>query len=140
MVGLGGAIGAAVIALDLYLQRTGASWRAPILAVAVGIYLPLELSTPIFAGGIIADLVERSLRRRHSGAALETARQSGLLICAGLIAGEAIMGVLVAIPIVVFQNADVLALSEAWHGGGWLGALLLTLIGVWTYRASTRSA
>ncbi len=33
----------------------------PVLAVAVGIYLPLELSTPIFIGGLIALAVNRSL-------------------------------------------------------------------------------
>ena len=140
MVALGGAIGAVVIALDAYLARTGAGWRAPILAVAVGIYLPLELSTPIFAGGVIATFVDRVLVRRWEGAALESARQSGLLVCAGLIAGEAIMGVLVAIPIVVFENADVLALPAAWQWGQWPGALVLALIGLWTHRAASQPA
>ena len=116
-----------------------AAWRAPILAVAVGLYLPLELSTPIFAGGLLADVVDRWLVARHRGPALETARQSGLLISAGLIAGEAIMGVLIAIPIVVYKRADVMSLPQAWQFGQWPAALLITLIGVWTYFSATRT-
>jgi putative OPT family oligopeptide transporter len=139
MVGLGAAIGIAVIVLDQVLAARKAAWRAPILAVAVGIYLPLELSTPIFAGGLLADFVDRWLVARHEGSALETARQSGLLISAGLIAGEAIMGVLIAIPIVVYKRADVMALPEAWQFGQWPAALLLTLIGAWTYYSATRT-
>ncbi len=133
MVGLGAAIGIGVIVLDQFLAARKTAWRAPILAVAVGIYLPLELSTPIFAGGLLADLVDRWLIARHQGGALETARQSGLLISAGLIAGEAIMGVLIAIPIVVYKRADVMALPQAWQFGQWPAAALITLIGVWTY-------
>lgn len=139
MVGLGAAIGVAVIVLDQVLLARKASWRAPILAVAVGIYLPLELSTPIFAGGLLADFVDRWLRQRHQGAALETARQSGLLISAGLIAGEAIMGVLIAIPIVVYKRADVMALPESLQFGQWPAAALIALIGAWTYRSATRT-
>ena len=62
MVAIGALIGAAIIAWDVWLKRRGAKFRAPVLAVAVGIYLPLELSVPIFAGGLIAHLVERRLR------------------------------------------------------------------------------
>ena len=68
MVAIGAAVGAIVIALDEHLKRSGKSWRAPVLAVAVGIYLPLELSTPIFAGGLIAELATRWHRRRSPGA------------------------------------------------------------------------
>jgi len=139
MVGLGAAIGAGVIVLDQILAARKTAWRAPILAVAVGIYLPLELSTPIFAGGLLADFVDRWLVARHRGAALETARQAGLLISAGLIAGEAIMGVLIAIPIVVYKRADVIALPSAWQFGQWPAALLIALIGVWTYFYATRT-
>ena len=57
---LGAAVGAVVITLDEYLKKTGKSWRAPVLAVAVGIYLPLELSTPIFAGGLVRWLTTRN--------------------------------------------------------------------------------
>ncbi|MEX1993711.1 MAG: oligopeptide transporter, OPT family, partial [Steroidobacteraceae bacterium] len=45
MVAIGAVVGAIVITLDEWLKRRGASWRTPVLAVAVGIYLPLELST-----------------------------------------------------------------------------------------------
>ena len=140
MVGLGAAIGVAVIVLDQILAARQTAWRAPILAVAVGIYLPLELSTPIFAGGLLADLADRWLQARHRGGALERARQAGLLISAGLIAGEAIMGVLIAIPIVVWKRADVLALPAAWQFGQWPAAALLALIGLWTYYYATRTS
>ncbi|HXQ64462.1 MAG TPA: oligopeptide transporter, OPT family, partial [Steroidobacteraceae bacterium] len=52
MIGLGALVGALVITVDLLLARGGGRWRAPVLAVAVGIYLPLEYTSPIFLGGL----------------------------------------------------------------------------------------
>ena len=49
MIAIGAGIGAAVVAFDLWLKGRNSEFRAPVLAVAVGIYLPLELSVPIFA-------------------------------------------------------------------------------------------
>jgi len=63
-----------------------------VLAVAVGIYLPLELSVPIFLGGLIAHLVERRLGVRDETPEAERAKRNGILFAAGLITGEALMG------------------------------------------------
>ena len=51
MVVIGVGIGAGIIALDESLKARRSSWRAPVLAVAVGIYLPLQLSTAILEEG-----------------------------------------------------------------------------------------
>ncbi len=59
MIWTGVAIGAAIIVLDEILKARGARFRAPVLAASFGIYLPLELTVPIFLGGLIAYLVER---------------------------------------------------------------------------------
>jgi putative OPT family oligopeptide transporter len=138
MVAIGAVVGAIVIALDEWLKARGASWRAPVLAVAVGIYLPLELTTPIFAGGLIAALATRWHRRRSPGADPEILKQGGLLFSAGLIAGEALVGVLIAIPIVATGDADVLAVGEAFRGGKWAGLAALAAVGAWMYRIATR--
>ena len=61
MIGIGALIGVAIIVVDQYLKARKAPFHAPVLAVAVGIYLPLELSVPIFVGGLISWLVERRL-------------------------------------------------------------------------------
>jgi putative OPT family oligopeptide transporter len=140
MVATGAVVGAIVIALDEWLKRTGRSWRAPVLAVAVGIYLPLELSTPIFAGGLIAELATRWHRRRSPGGDVEKLKQMGLLFSAGLIAGEAIVGVLMAIPIVLTKDANVLAVAESLQPGQWAGIIALALVGWWMQRVATRQA
>ncbi|MFZ2508728.1 MAG: oligopeptide transporter, OPT family [Steroidobacteraceae bacterium] len=140
MVAIGAIVGAIVIALDEYLRRTGASWRAPVLAVAVGIYLPLELSTPIFAGGLVAELATRWHRRRRPDADPELLKQNGLLFSAGLIAGEAIVGVLIAIPIVVSGDADVLAVEATLRPGQYAGLAALAAFGWWLHRVATRGA
>jgi putative OPT family oligopeptide transporter len=141
MVAIGVVVGAIVIILDEYLRRSGKSWRAPVLAVAVGIYLPFELTTPIFAGGVIAALATRWHRRRNPGGDPEALKQMGLLFAAGLIAGEAIVGVLIAIPIVATGNAHALALVEniaPWQQWGGLAAL--ALVGWWMLNVATRQA
>lgn len=137
MVAIGAAVGVAVVVIDQVLARRGSRWRAPILAVAVGLYLPLDLSTPVFVGGCLSELASRWHARRHPGQDLERLKRNGLLFSAGLIAGEALIGVLIAVPIVLTQDADVLAVAAWLRQGQWLGALGLAAIGWWLYRVST---
>jgi putative OPT family oligopeptide transporter len=144
MVAWGAAVGAAVIALDAWLKARGAAFRAPVLAVAVGIYLPLELSVAIFLGGLVAWGVDRLHRRRASAAgaageaALTAARregdQRGLLFAAGLIT-EALVGILLAVPIVVAGRGDVLAFWGEFSSP-WPGAVLLAVVIALLYRVA----
>lgn len=93
---MGFALAVALIVLDKIQEKRGSSFRFPVLAVAVGIYLPLGLTVPIFIGGIIAWLVKR--RSAELDEAQRTKREGlGLLVASGLITGEALMGVLVAL-------------------------------------------
>ena len=137
MIGIGAGIGAVIIVIDELLKKSGSSFRTPVLACAVGIYLPIELSVPIFAGGLVAYLVERFFHAEDAKAK-ENIHQKGTLFSAGLITGEALMGIFIAIPIVVAGSADVLALPEAWHFGGWLGLLMLAGVALLLYRLATR--
>lgn len=134
MVAAGAGIGLAVILLDEWLRRRGASVRAPVLAVAVGIYLPLEVDTPIFVGGLIAWLVQRRLRRADSGAG------AGTLFAAGLITGEALVGILLAIPIVITGSTELLAVPAAWRPGALAGLAAVALVAALLYRAGMRSS
>jgi putative OPT family oligopeptide transporter len=84
MVAIGAGIGVGIIALDTALARAGSTFRAHIMPVAVGIYLPFSLSAPIFIGGIIRGLVSRTS---------EDASDTGVLFGSGMIAGEALMGI-----------------------------------------------
>ncbi|HUO96286.1 MAG TPA: oligopeptide transporter, OPT family [Steroidobacteraceae bacterium] len=138
MIGLGAAVGATVIAFDLWLKHVGGRWRAPVLAVAVGIYLPLEYTSPIFLGGLISELVDRWQARHGAHGDPEALRRNGLLFASGLIAGEAIVGVLIAIPIVLTGNVDVLALPASLRFGQWLGLACLAAIGWRLYRSAAR--
>jgi putative OPT family oligopeptide transporter len=132
MVGIGMAIAVGVIGLDLYLESRRSQFRTPVLALAVGIYLPFELSVPIFIGGLIAHAVRR--QAVQSGTAAEAGGDNGLLFAAGLITGEALVGIGMAIPIVVYGRADVLAFWGV-HEGNLPGIALLTLVAFLLYRA-----
>jgi putative OPT family oligopeptide transporter len=92
MVWIGAAVGAAIIAIDAVQKKRGSSFRVPVLAAAVGIYLPLDVTMPIFLGGILAYFVERSTGKPANPADAERMHQDGVLYSSGLITGEAADG------------------------------------------------
>ena len=146
MIIAGALIAAVIIVLDKYLERRGAEFRMPVLAVAVGIYLPLELTVPIFIGGLAAFFAKRSLRRRKDQIGDETAYEEavqrasrrGLLFASGLITGEALVGILLAIPFAAAQNTAVLELApEGFEPvANVLGLVAFGCFIMWMYRVA----
>jgi putative OPT family oligopeptide transporter len=143
MVYIGMGIGAAIILIDQYLASIGSDFRVPILAVAVGLYLPFELDSAIMLGGIMAWLVNRYQQRhqasmgdKHEEAA-KSSERTGLLIASGLITGEALVGILLAIPVAIYQRSDVLAVGL--NLGTIAGAVVILLVCAWLYRTATKA-
>jgi putative OPT family oligopeptide transporter len=136
MIVIGVVVGAGIIGTDLYLKARGSRWSAPVLAVAVGIYLPLDVSTPIFAGGLIAELADRWHARMNPGKDAEKLKQNGMLFAAGLITGEALMGIFIAVCIWAKNDPDVLSLGGEWPFAQWIGAAVLLGVCYWMYRVA----
>ena len=125
---IGGLIAILLIMIDLRQERKGSDFRVPVLAVAVGIYLPITLTVPIFIGGMI-----NHLGKKAGGS--ESSEKRGLLMSSGFITGEALMGILVAIPIF-------LSGQKGWwpkyEGLDLLGPLFFVGIIFWLYKAVSK--
>jgi len=79
--------------------------RSPML-VAVGMYLPFETVSTIFVGGIIRAIADwRAKKKRYNEAQKIRMENNGVLISSGLIAGEALMGLVIAA--LAFKNISV---------------------------------
>ena len=147
MIAIGAAIAVAIIAIDRALEARKASFRMPVLAVAVGIYLPLELDTAIFTGGLVALAATRALTARRASlgdsfaAAKGRAGRNGLLFASGLITGEALVGILLAIPFAAAQRTDVLQLAPEGfeQTAEILGIVALIGFVLWLYRVAQRT-
>jgi len=94
LVIVGGVMGIAMILIKV---------RSPML-FSVGMYLPLETTFAIFVGGVIRGITDMMARRRKYNDAQKTrVENAGILGAAGLIAGEALMGLVIA-AFVFFQD------------------------------------
>lgn len=136
LVGIGMALGLVIIGIDQRQARRQAQLRFPVLAVALGMYLPLKLSATIVCGGLLAEYVRRG--RSVSGTATD---DQGLLCAAGLVTGEAMVGILLALPIALSSvwpslAADPFQLFAAPPLGGWPGLVALSLVGLFLARAA----
>ena len=96
MIYAGAILGIVIILIDQYQAYRKADFRVPILAVAIGIYLPIELTLPIFIGGMLNHIASKT--------ASEAGKNNGLLIASGLITGEALMAIFIAVPLFFDKN------------------------------------
>lgn len=116
MFSIGAGVAVFLIVIDLWLKRKGSRISVPPLAFAIGIYLPLGIIFPLVLGGVIDYLSKRSLDRKRVlvGAGFEEradqARKRGLLFASGLIAGEALMGIALAVPFAAAQNTKIFSI------------------------------
>lgn len=113
LVILGAVLGLLILLLDKILQARGSKFRAHLMPVAVGIYLPFGLSVPIVAGGLLAHFHGR---HHNSEKATTHALQRGVLFSSGIIAGEALLGVLIALMV----SVQLKPFSPEFAGKGWL--------------------
>lgn len=71
----------------------------PVLAIAIGIYLPIHSSAAIMVGGLVRLIVEKKRYKTENGR--KDAEDRGLLYCSRLIAGEGVIGILLAMLAVI---------------------------------------
>lgn len=107
MILIGLAVGSIIIIIDLILAKNQSKFRLPALAVGLGIYLPPTITTPIFIGTLLSWIIKRKAYAKAKKANLDPEEQfknvdrKAALIASGLIVGESLVGVLLAIVIVI---------------------------------------
>ena len=107
------------------------------LPFAIGLYLPLSLSTPIMAGGILAALVKKAKGSKKLGHARH---QMGILFGSGLVAGDALVGVITAFMIsgwggyrLFFDSHEGMMHSVTGSFGPWLALIAFASLAVMFY-------
>ena len=112
MLGLGVAVGIAVILVDLALRKSGKGALPP-LAVGLGIYLPPTIGLTLTTGAVLGWCIARAIKayaQRGGKDWTAAAEERGLLLASGLIVGESLMGLLLAVGMLV-DNAVVVVES-----------------------------
>jgi putative OPT family oligopeptide transporter len=136
-VGIGAALSVAMIVFDTVLKRIGSTYRLPVLAVGIGLYLPPTVGVTLGIGAVLGWWVERGLRGRPNA---EQAGRRGVLIASGFIVGESLVGVAMAGVIGATGNQAPLALAGAGFApiADWITLALFAAVAVWMARRVQR--
>ena len=124
---IGAIIGLLIILVDQYQLKRGSDFRVPILAVAIGMYLPIELTFPIFIGGMINHYANKISSQKG--------KNNGLLMAAGLITGEALMAIFIAIPLFFEKALPKYSLPDEIYANI-IGVIILVCIIIGLYRTA----
>lgn len=109
----------------------------PILPFALGLYLPIHLSSGILVGGIIRVLVDNRYKKDEEQLKLQT--EKGILLSSGLVAGDALIGIVIAIfaginvPINIGER-----IAPAITQNPWTAAVIFLLLAIWVYNYTSR--
>lgn len=144
MIIVGAVIAAICIVIDERLKKHGT--RLPVLAVGLGIYLPMNTTIPVVIGGVLSYLINTNLTKRYrrlnakNETEIITHRHRGLMLACGIVAGASIMGVILAIPFAIKQSSDALKLmpDQYMNLAGILSLIITFILCVWMYRTVMR--
>lgn len=113
-----------LILIGAMIAVVGEFMRIPVLSFAVGMYLPIHLSAAIFCGGVLRFITEKSKKNKEEA---EAAAEKGILYSSGMIAGEGLVGILLAGLAIIKVNGqkigDIIDLSGSISLGN-IGALI----------------
>lgn len=135
MVGIGVAVGCVILVIDKVLEGRQASFRMHVMPIAVGMYLPFGLVTPILIGGLLAHF----LRGGAEGAAADQRLHRGILFASGMIAGESLMGVGIALLVSLGFSRLTLGLDNTLTTALTVFAAAAVLSSFYLFSRSTRS-
>jgi putative OPT family oligopeptide transporter len=122
-----------LVAIGVGIALVAVALRLPVLAFAVGVYLPVATMMPIFLGGLLRLVAERSA----ASAEERTARaERGTLLGSGLVAGEGLVGVAIA-GVAFYLGRAPAGIGSAWAGAAaqWIALAAFALLAWWFWRS-----
>ncbi|HLD45486.1 MAG TPA: oligopeptide transporter, OPT family, partial [bacterium] len=138
LVLVGALICVIAIIIDRYvLAPRNGKFRLYPMPLAVGMYLPMSVILPMFIGGVVYEVVAHRLKKKGlSEEEQQAGVHRGLLFSSGLVAGEAIMGIFIAVLMVMnceipwLKNPYANSFGDEWLGNivSVIGFALMTLI------------
>ena len=128
---MGGTLPWVLIFMGVFIAIVVEILGIPVLAFSIGLYLPIHLSAPIMVGGVIKWLMENK-RKYANDKERKDSVDTGVLYAAGMIAGEGIIGILLAVLAVVGLDS-VIDLSSVYgdafqSAGNWVGLVAFVLL------------
>lgn len=122
---MGGNLPWSMVIVGAFLALGAEILKIPVLPFAIGLYLPIHLSLPIFFGGLIRYVVEK--KKYKTEQEQKNAVERGILFTSGLIAGEGLVGILLALVAIAGIN---LSLGISLGNIGAISAFLLLIFAI----------
>ncbi len=143
LVFTGMAIGIVSLLADQWLKP---KYQLPVLAVGIGIYLPVDTSSALVIGGVLSWIVRRALAKRsmllpskQQKKYRQRGHQYAMLLASGLVAGAAIMGIILAVPFVIEGTTSALQVmpKHMTHVAEMLGTIAIIVL-CWWFKAQVQ--
>lgn len=109
--------------------------KIPVLPFALGLYLPIHLSAGVVIGGIVRVLVDKKFK--FDAELLKKQTEKGILLASGLVAGDAIMGILIAVFTIAGWTGTLAIgpkLLPTLTASPWMSALMCALLCAFMYK------
>jgi len=136
---LGGSLNWTLVGVGALVSVVIFLFRIPPLPFAVGVYLPLYTMTPVFLGGLLRHFVDK--KTKSESGSEEKGKDQGILLSSGFIAGEGLMGVVIAVIAVILSRRP--ELFKIHYPAEWMAQLVSWLVfcglGWYLYRVAKAS-
>jgi putative OPT family oligopeptide transporter len=126
---MGGTLPWTLIFIGVFIAIAVEVIGIPVLAFAVGLYLPIHLSAPIYVGGLIKWFMEE-MKKYDSEGQKKSCVEAGVLYASGMIAGEGLVGILLAVFAVLGLNINMSGIygDQFEAVGNWVGLVAFAVL------------